>query len=255
MEARISSIMRNVFQMNVSTSTKDPKYYEKNVGILNLNPLIAETFETWYTQYRDIYENGMADLPSPLELPCSLVNLTEVVKFVLLSSNFQPRDPADLTYKTMIRKLDSAVSENSPLFNFIIISLSKKTNSDVMFSFLVFDHLAMLRFDSDCYPSWTRIRHCPINGVAARITTTTITKKASTEHLLTTESINSDEAGLWSTPAPISNTVQLYVSMRCETAFLEKTIFKGCHVKNPNINLMGPDWIDGLNLISSHDEN
>ncbi|VUZ48035.1 unnamed protein product [Hymenolepis diminuta] len=208
MEARISSIMRNVFQMNVSTSTKDPKYYEKNVGILNLNPLIAETFETWYTQYRDIYENGMADLPSPLELPCSLVNLTEVVKFVLLSSNFQPRDPADLTYKTMIRKLDSAVSENSPLFNFIII-----------------------------------------------ITTTTITKKASTEHLLTTESINSDEAGLWSTPAPISNTVQLYVSMRCETAFLEKTIFKGCHVKNPNINLMGPDWIDGLNLISSHDEN
>ncbi|VUZ53903.1 unnamed protein product, partial [Hymenolepis diminuta] len=35
------------------------------------------------------------------------------------------------------------------------------------------------------------------------------------------ESFNSGEAKL----APISNIVQLYVAMRCEAAFLEKTIF------------------------------
>ncbi|VUZ56126.1 unnamed protein product [Hymenolepis diminuta] len=41
----------------------------------------------------------------------------------------------------------------------IIISdlvLSKKTNSDVSFSFLVFGLLAMLRFNSDFCPSWIR---------------------------------------------------------------------------------------------------
>ncbi|VDL52760.1 unnamed protein product [Hymenolepis diminuta] len=34
--------------------------------------------------------------------------------------------------------------------------LTKKTNSDVSFSFFVSDLLAMLRFDSDFCPFWTR---------------------------------------------------------------------------------------------------
>ncbi|VUZ48670.1 unnamed protein product, partial [Hymenolepis diminuta] len=38
------------------------------------------------------------------------------------------------------------------------------------------------------------------------------------------ESIYSDEAELRSTLAPISNAVQLYISMRCEATFLEETI-------------------------------
>ncbi|VDL59046.1 unnamed protein product [Hymenolepis diminuta] len=39
----------------------------------------------------------------------------------------------------------------------------------------------------------------------------------------------------------MSNAVQLYMSMRCEAAFLEKTMVKGCYVTDGNINLMGPD--------------
>ncbi|KAM3174193.1 hypothetical protein ACTXT7_011023 [Hymenolepis weldensis] len=39
--------------------------------------------------------------------------------------------------------------------------------------------------------------------------------------------------------------------MRCGPSFLEKTIFKECYVTDRNINLMGPDWIDELNLIHS----
>ncbi|VDL61390.1 unnamed protein product [Hymenolepis diminuta] len=56
-------------------------------------------------------------------------------------------------------------------------------------------------------------------------------------------SINSDETELWSTLAPISNAVLLYVSMRYETTFLEKTIFKECYVTDRSINLMGLDLI------------
>ncbi|KAM3179925.1 hypothetical protein ACTXT7_017308, partial [Hymenolepis weldensis] len=52
-----------------------------------------------------------------------------------------------------------------------------------------------------------------------------------------------------STPAPISNALRLYVSMWCKATFLEKTIFKECYVIDRNINLLGPDWLDELNLI------
>ncbi|KAM3185115.1 hypothetical protein ACTXT7_007034 [Hymenolepis weldensis] len=69
------------------------------------------------------------------------------------------------------------------------------------------------------------------------------------------ESINSDKEELWSTLAPISNAVQLYVSMRCETIFLKKTTFWECYITDRNINLMGQDWIDELNLIQFPDEN
>ncbi|KAM3183558.1 hypothetical protein ACTXT7_010090 [Hymenolepis weldensis] len=43
--------------------------------------------------------------------------------------------------------------------------------------------------------------------------------------------------------------------MRYEATFLEKTIFKECYVTDRNINLMGLDWIDELNLIQFPDEN
>ncbi|VUZ43109.1 unnamed protein product [Hymenolepis diminuta] len=50
MEARIFSSVRNVFtQLNLSTSTKDPKDYVKNADIFHHNPLIDESFATWYT--------------------------------------------------------------------------------------------------------------------------------------------------------------------------------------------------------------
>ncbi|KAM3179262.1 hypothetical protein ACTXT7_000935 [Hymenolepis weldensis] len=78
------------------------------------------------------------------------------------------------------------------------------------------------------------------------------------------ESINSGEAELWhvnadhlcsrSTLALVSNAVQLYVSMRYEATFLEKTIFKECGVTDRNINLVGLDWIDEFNLIQFPDE-
>ncbi|KAM3188121.1 hypothetical protein ACTXT7_000890 [Hymenolepis weldensis] len=62
-------------------------------------------------------------------------------------------------------------------------------------------------------------------------------------------SINSDEAELRSTLAPISNAVQPRILMTCKAIFLEKMIFKECYVIDQNINLVGLDWIDGLNLI------
>ncbi|VDL44927.1 unnamed protein product [Hymenolepis diminuta] len=37
--------------------------------------------------------------------------------------------------------------------------------------------------------------------------------------------------------------------------FLEKTIFKKCYVTDRNINPVGLDWIDELNLIQFSDEN
>ncbi|KAM3170964.1 hypothetical protein ACTXT7_017559 [Hymenolepis weldensis] len=43
--------------------------------------------------------------------------------------------------------------------------------------------------------------------------------------------------------------------MRCEAIFLEKTMFKECCVTDGNINLVGLDWIDELNLIQLPDEN
>ncbi|VUZ42140.1 unnamed protein product [Hymenolepis diminuta] len=56
MNARIYSIVRYTFtQMNFSSSTKDPKDYVKNLGIFHTDPLIDETFTTWYTRHRDVY--------------------------------------------------------------------------------------------------------------------------------------------------------------------------------------------------------
>ncbi|VDL21268.1 unnamed protein product [Hymenolepis diminuta] len=86
-------------------------------------------------------------------------------------------DPADLTYEKMISKLESALDSNIPLFNlntsedknvnhyvalltdFALVSdlvLSKKTNSDVSFSLMVFSLLAILEFNSDFCRSQTR---------------------------------------------------------------------------------------------------
>ncbi|KAM3172578.1 hypothetical protein ACTXT7_014238 [Hymenolepis weldensis] len=80
------------------------------------------------------------------------------------------------------------------------------------------------------------------------------------------ESINLDEAeprhalmmynlSSRSTLALISNAVRLYVSLRCQVIFLEKTIFKKCYATDRNVNLMGLDWIDELNLIQFPKEN
>ncbi|KAM3180435.1 hypothetical protein ACTXT7_016285 [Hymenolepis weldensis] len=58
-----------------------------------------------------------------------------------------------------------------------------------------------------------------------------------------------------STLAPISNSVRLNISMRCQAKFLEKTIFMKCYVTDRNINLVGLEWIDELNPIHFPNEN
>ncbi|KAM3176372.1 hypothetical protein ACTXT7_006641 [Hymenolepis weldensis] len=83
-------------------------------------------------------------------------------------------------------------------------------------------------------------RDCPTKDVANRTVTKMVTKKASAENLLRTVTRLS-YGTLISTPAPISNAVQLYVLMRCEATFLEKTIFEECYVTDWNINPIGPD--------------
>ncbi|KAM3188091.1 hypothetical protein ACTXT7_000955 [Hymenolepis weldensis] len=57
------------------------------------------------------------------------------------------------------------------------------------------------------------------------------------------------------TLAPISNAVRPYAMMQFGATSLEKTIFKKCYVTDGNINLLGLDWIDELNLIQFPDEN
>ncbi|VUZ38532.1 unnamed protein product, partial [Hymenolepis diminuta] len=121
-----------------------------------------------------------------------------------------------------------------PLTDFALVSdlvLSKKTNSDFSFSFLVFNLLAMLRYDSDFCSSSTRNpmsrslvadpnqslprcsfcgghrhhRDSPTEDVSVRTAMTMATKKTSTENLLRTvqrgkteqqATIKSDEAEL-----------------------------------------------------------
>ncbi|VUZ55649.1 unnamed protein product [Hymenolepis diminuta] len=119
--------------------TADPKDYLKNVGIFHHNPLIDESFATWYTQHRDIYKNFVADLPHATRITMQLRGFNSC-DHSLCSSYFQPMDPADLTYVKII------VSD---------LVLWKKTSSVVSFSFLVFDLLAMLIFDSKFCPFWT----------------------------------------------------------------------------------------------------
>ncbi|VUZ53600.1 unnamed protein product [Hymenolepis diminuta] len=64
MEVRISSIVRNIFtQRNFSTVTKDPNDYVKNRGIFNTVIFIRTSWQIF---------------PTPLQLPCRFVNLTEV---------------------------------------------------------------------------------------------------------------------------------------------------------------------------------
>ncbi|KAM3171747.1 hypothetical protein ACTXT7_015987 [Hymenolepis weldensis] len=43
--------------------------------------------------------------------------------------------------------------------------------------------------------------------------------------------------------------------MGCETTFLKKTILKECYLTDRNINLVGLDWANELNLIQFPDEN
>ncbi|VUZ45093.1 unnamed protein product [Hymenolepis diminuta] len=109
METRISSIVRNTFtQMNFPNSTKNPKDYVKNV----------EIFAPWYTQYRDIYKNSMADLPHATRITMLLREFNRSDHY-LCSSYFQPTDPADLAYGKMITKLVPVIGDNSSLFNLI----------------------------------------------------------------------------------------------------------------------------------------
>ncbi|KAM3186165.1 hypothetical protein ACTXT7_004901 [Hymenolepis weldensis] len=81
MEARISTLMRNTFtQTKFSTLTIDPKDYVKNAG---------ETFATWYTKYRDIYENIMADLPHATRITMLLREFNRNDHYPLLFSKKQ----------------------------------------------------------------------------------------------------------------------------------------------------------------------
>ncbi|VUZ53164.1 unnamed protein product, partial [Hymenolepis diminuta] len=99
-----------------------------------------------------------------------------------------------------------------------------------------------------------RCQNCNDNGHKEVFYQDSSTNSSTRQKLEQQESINSDEAESRSTLALISNAVGLYVSMRYETTFLEKTIFKECYVTDRNINPVDLDWIDELNLIQFPDE-
>ncbi|KAM3178662.1 hypothetical protein ACTXT7_002079 [Hymenolepis weldensis] len=114
----------------------------------------------------------MADLPHTTRITMLLREFNRS-DYYLCSSYFQPIDPSDLTCEKMISKVGSVVGDNNSLLNLTIredenvhhytdivnqlcTNFQFGSNSDVSFSFLVSDRLAMLRFDSDFCSSWTR---------------------------------------------------------------------------------------------------
>ncbi|KAM3172579.1 hypothetical protein ACTXT7_014239 [Hymenolepis weldensis] len=127
-------------------------------GLTKITPCY-ETFATWHIQYRDIYKNTMTDLSNAIRINILFRKFNRSDNY-LCSSHVNSMDPADLIYQRMISKLGPGVGDNISLFNFIIREDENvhdyKTNSDASFSFLVSDLLAMLRFDPDSCPSWTR---------------------------------------------------------------------------------------------------
>lgn len=84
------------------------------------NPLIGETFATWYTQYSDIYEDGMADLRQATRF-AMLLRKVNRSNGRLYSSYLQPMDPTEPTYEERISKLGSVVGDNSSLFSFTML--------------------------------------------------------------------------------------------------------------------------------------
>ncbi|KAM3171474.1 hypothetical protein ACTXT7_016552 [Hymenolepis weldensis] len=74
------------------------------------------------------------------------------------------------------------------------------------------------------------------------------------------ESINSDEAELWLVnlqinTGPDSECCAIPLIDAMLAAFVKKMIFKEYCVTDRNINLVGLDWVDELNLIQFPDEN
>ncbi|VDL16009.1 unnamed protein product [Hymenolepis diminuta] len=108
MEAQVPSIVRNTFTQPYNVYRGPQRLREK-----------YETFATWYTQYRDIYKNIMADLPHATRFIMLFREFNKCDHY-LCSSYFQPMDPADLTYEKVISKLGSVVGDSSSLFNLII---------------------------------------------------------------------------------------------------------------------------------------
>ncbi|VDL51488.1 unnamed protein product [Hymenolepis diminuta] len=118
-EAQISSIARNSL-----TQDEFLNVYVINVGIFRHNPLMDETFATWYTQHREIYKNIMADSPHATS-NFMLLHMFSRSNHYLFSSYFQSMDPADLTYEKIITKLGSVVGDNNSFLN---LTISKDEN-------------------------------------------------------------------------------------------------------------------------------
>ncbi|VDL61114.1 unnamed protein product [Hymenolepis diminuta] len=94
MESRISSIVR-------SASTQRHKFLNVDEGFQRLREKY-ETLPTWYTQYRDIYRNGMANLPHVTQITMLFSEFNRSDHY-FCSSHLQSMDPVDLTYEKMIK--------------------------------------------------------------------------------------------------------------------------------------------------------
>ncbi|KAM3170991.1 hypothetical protein ACTXT7_017506 [Hymenolepis weldensis] len=249
--------------MNFSTSTKDPNDFVKNTG---------ETFATCYNKYRDSYENSMADLPHATRITMLLrkVNSSD------LNLYLQPMDPVNLIYKGRLVSLTDLALVSD-------LVLSKKTHSDAALSFFKTRRgpesaagplITNVQPEMTCYLSTERTHslfdYHPTNirsshskdADFAKLVTVIKTALQKISLLEVQRKLLQNEAELRSTLALISplslqasNAERLYVSMRWQATPLEKTIYKECYVTDRNINLVGLDRIDEVNLIQFPNEN
>ncbi|KAM3172765.1 hypothetical protein ACTXT7_013877 [Hymenolepis weldensis] len=235
MEVRISSIVRSTLtQKSFSTSIKDPKDNAKHVGIFHHNPLIKKTFAAW---------NSMADLRHLTQITTLPREFNRSAHYLCLSY-FQPMDPANLIYEWIASLADFALVSD--------LVLSKTTNLNVSFLFLVFDLLVMLRFDPETALSKTSLPELQRKWSQRRLLLRIFCEQFNEAEPEQKDGINSKVAKLWQVNAAPSRHDSTYP---CKATFLEKTIFKQCHVTDRNINPVGLDWIDELNLIQFPDEN
>ncbi|KAM3182080.1 hypothetical protein ACTXT7_013120, partial [Hymenolepis weldensis] len=132
-----------------------------------------ETFATWYTQYRDIYKNSLADLPHATRIT---MLLREFFNLTIHKDKMFSIMNVSLTHFALVSDLDLLKKINYDVSDFLSL-LYKKT--DVKKSHRRPESAAAPLTASTHFPSDNQ----PTN-IAVRTATKAATKKASAENLM-----------------------------------------------------------------------
>ncbi|VUZ56321.1 unnamed protein product [Hymenolepis diminuta] len=130
--AKIAAIVRCIMeQMNLSKPDKDQEDYIKNVGEFHYEPVVGETFTTWYARNRGIYENRMARLFNETRINM-LLKLSKSDHNLCLAY-LLPLSPKDFTFEGTIEKCEKVFGHNISLFNrrFKCLNLTISEGEDI----------------------------------------------------------------------------------------------------------------------------